>query len=213
VDARLALASDPIGGALVLHPNPSRRGDLNNPVVMAICRALQEASWTTLRFSMRAHKKPEQQLLLDESDAQAALSELRRHVSRMLVVGYSWGGLIATRMVAGQDLTSVDGLAIVSPAFNALPIGADFSPLSRWSRPLLLLAGGADDLCPREVLDAAPVGSAESTRREILDGVDHIWSGAADKAGDAVARFAIRLSGTCAEGRGSAESEAEGERG
>ena len=206
IAARLSLASDPVGGALILHPNPSRRGDMMNPVVTEICKSLQAASWTTMRFSMRVHSDPIEQLALNGQDAHAALQALQLHVAHPVVVGYSWGGLVATRLVMAPAIRT-HALAVVSPAFNLLPPGADFTALTSWQRPLLLVAGGADDLCPAEMLRKAPVNSEEATQRVVIEGVDHIWSrGAATKAGEAVATWAATLPVTKADAACSTES-------
>ena len=194
IAAQLFLAPQSAGGALVLHPNPSRRGDMENPVVSEICCALQAANWSTLRFNMRSHVEPLEQLALNGHDARAALHAAQQHFATpLVVVGYSWGGLVATRLVT-ETVAHADALAVISPAFNLLPSGVSYAALSSWQRPLLLLAGGADDFCPAEALQKASVGSEDATQRTIIEGVDHFWSrNAASKAGLSVAAWAAKL--------------------
>nr|MCU0539985.1 alpha/beta hydrolase [Desulfobacterales bacterium] len=40
-------------GVVVTHPHPLYGGDMDNPVVLAVCRAFRRKGFSTLRFNFR----------------------------------------------------------------------------------------------------------------------------------------------------------------
>ena len=65
-----------------------------------------EAVCDDLQGEAFGNEAPGEQLALNELDAQAALEALQPHVARTLVVGFSWGALVATRLVAARPPTT-----------------------------------------------------------------------------------------------------------
>ncbi len=155
--------------AVVLHPHPQYGGDMDNHVVLAVCGALAAAGATTLRFNFRGTGRS--QGAFDDgrgeaADARAAIGVVRglRLGAPLVLVGYSFGALVAAGIACQEDLQA---LILVSPpaAFAPLPLLPD-------GVDTLLITGEYDDLAPPEQLRAL-----EGPRRRVavVPQAGHAW--------------------------------------
>jgi len=155
--------------AVVLHPHPLYGGDLDNHVVITLCRVLAEVGATTLRFNFRGAGASDGDFDGGEGegrDALAALTYLRqqRPGARSVLAGYSFGAGVAAG-IAGE--ARPDALVLVSlppgmSSVRALPAGI----------PVLVITGDRDEIAPPAKL--ASLLSADA-RLVTAPGVDHFW--------------------------------------
>ena len=125
--AMLSVARDAVGVALVLHPNPLRRGTLNSQPVPAICADLQQRQWSTLRFNMRKAEDALEQLEANLADANAALDALLQatgasatgaSTATVAVIGYSWGSLVGHLLPTSYLLPLTGWLPLLTSPFR-----------------------------------------------------------------------------------------------
>ena len=162
----------PLPGMVVCHPHPLYGGDMNNPVVEALCRAGLDAGYAVLRFNFRGtgassgrHDNGE----AEADDVRAAVAELAadERVSAVDVVGgYSFGSMMALK---AADVASA--LLLVSP-----PLGMN-GLTSLPDAPTLVLSGDRDEYVEVAALQAA-AASAQDATVVIAEGADHFWWGA-----------------------------------
>jgi alpha/beta superfamily hydrolase len=154
--------------AVVLHPHPQYGGDMDNHVVMTLCRAIAEEGASTLRFNFRGTGGSAGSYeggTGEAEDARAAVAYVRewRPDARILLAGYSFGAGIAAGVAHGLELA---GLVLVS------------LPGQMASRPLpdglstLLLTGDRDPIAPPEAVRAL---EAPGRKLIVVPGVDHSW--------------------------------------
>lgn len=171
--------------AVVLHPHPQYGGDMDNHVVLALCRTLGDVGAGTLRFNFRGAGRSEGSFdggHGEAHDAIAACEYVRsRHAGALLVLaGYSFGAGVAAAVAAD---VKPDALVLVSPPAQMMP--KRLAPGAA-----LLLAGGRDPIAPPEPLRAL---EGRSTRLVVVEEADHGWWPGADRLAEAVREFVGNL--------------------
>ena len=183
LEGALHAADGATRSAVVLHPHPQYGGDMDNHVVLAICRALAACGAATLRFNFRgtggsegAHDGGGAEV----ADARAAIALMRDQCPGLPVVlaGYSFGAQVAASAAAEAGL---DALVLVSPPLAYAPLPALPAGLR-----VLAVGGASDRVCPPERLDGLREHGAGVV---IVDGVDHGWFGGVQALGDAIRSF------------------------
>ena len=187
--------SDP-GIVVACHPHPVLGGDMDNRVVVAVCRAVDEYGLASLRFNFRGVKGSAGRFSNgpgERDDLAAAVSAMRRwpgvNAGRMAVAGYSFGAGVA--IAAMGRLRAVRAFAAIAPPVSSVRSLAD----SNVKKPTLFVAGSHDRIAaPLELqrqLDRVkgPVSFAE------VPDADHSLAGREGEAAGLVARF---LAGTLA---------------
>ncbi len=178
----------PFPGAVVCHPHPQYGGDMHNNVVMALARACLGRGVAALRFNFRgvggsegAYDSGAGEL----ADVAAAVDFLRADARidalRILMVGYSFGALMALRWASAFPVSAV---VAVSPPTVAGP----FSGI-RVESPLLVAAGDSDQYCDARAIAAQQDQPGSDVRLEVFSGVDHFWWGAEDRLEEVVSGF------------------------
>lgn len=175
LEGRLREGRGPLG-VLMLHPHPQYGGDMHSPIVTAVCEAAASLGATTLRVNFRGAGGSQGGFdggAGEQDDARAALAFLRESApaARLVLAGYSFGAMIASKVAADADIVA---MLLVSPAGDAA--GGSVPSL-----PTLILTGSDD-----AYVDAAALRTRESERCRVVvaDGVDHFWWG----SGDVIAR-------------------------
>jgi alpha/beta superfamily hydrolase len=169
--------------AVVMHPHSLYGGDMDNHVVVAVCEALASMGATTLRFNFRG--VGESQGAYDDGrgeadDARAAIACIRRQAlsAKLLIVGYSFGAMIAAA-VAGESNPA--GVVLISPPAG-MPTPDALSSVAR----ALLVTGDRDPVSPAAAVMALASGTVTV---KIVRGADHGWWPGIDDLAAEVATF------------------------
>jgi alpha/beta superfamily hydrolase len=168
---------------LVLHPHPQYGGDMTNHVVMSACEALASLGAATLRFNFRGTGRSDGAFdngRGESDDARAAAAVLRTSNAgaRFVLVGYSFGAMIAARIAAD---VRPDALVLISP-----PVGMVDLPLPEATTPALIISGDRDQISPVAALRAL---EAPGRTIVIAPGVDHSWWPGLDVLSDTLKSF------------------------
>ena len=176
--------STPAAAVAVCHPHPQYGGDMENNVVMAVCRSLVSQGFAALRFNFRGVGASEgafDQGQGERNDVRAALAHLASlpdvDGERLGLVGYSFGAMVAAE-VADSDLRA---LALVSPPVAHADLRVD------WGCPALILTGDQDPIAPADRLQA--IGGASGVGLRVVSGADHSWWGFEEELVEALAEF------------------------
>jgi predicted alpha/beta-hydrolase family hydrolase len=155
--------------------------DMNNGLIVAVAGGLATAGYTTLRFNFpykeKGKKSPDSESTLVRSwqSAVAHLSNNKRFpVERVVAVGKSMGGRIASQMVAANQM-AVEALILLGYPLHA-PGKSDKlrdSHLYQIKTPMLFFAGTRDALCNMEKLRGVLKRLPGPYDLEIVDGGDH----------------------------------------
>lgn len=167
--------ASPAGVAIVCHPHPLYGGSQDNKVVTTLARCCLEAGLTVARFNFRGVGESQGHFDQGEGETEDALAVLdwlltatdaRSHA----VLGFSFGGMVATR-VAG--LRRPRQLVTVAPALHAL----DSESLPGPDCPWLLVHGQDDDVvdCEETLARARQMQAAVEVR--LMEGVGHFYHG------------------------------------
>ena len=170
-------------GAVVLHPHPSYGGDRRNIVVQALFDTLPAVGVAAVRFDFASDD-----IGAGAADAVAAIDLLPLDgAGRVVVVGYSFGALVAARVVDER----VAGWAFVAPPFGMLPAG-DAAPARTDARPKLVLTPEHDQYCPPDAARRETAGWP-SIEFESVSGADHFLGGATARVAERVTTWVSRF--------------------
>jgi len=185
---------EPSGGApvaVVCPPHPTLSGDMDNPLVIAICQALDSLGVATVRFNFRGVGQSEGEFSNGKQeghDIEAALKLAKRWPGcdgkRVGLAGHSFAAAVILRGLG--RVKSARAVALVSP-----PVAAATQSLDKLARErrLLVLAGDADRIAPSERLATLVETSGGRAQMEVVAGATHHWRGQEADAAERVARF------------------------
>jgi uncharacterized protein len=171
------------------HPWGVLGGNMHNPVVVAAARFFQQTvHWSTLRFDFAPGLRHQigfgtaqvQQL---ERLAQAVLEQTT--ATKILLVGYSYGSIIAASVTSPRTIPGLIGLVAIAPPFGVahwlfcfqsdhhLRQGREHAP----DLPRLFVMGDADNFTDVATLHATTDKHypGASSRVVVLQGVDHFF--------------------------------------
>jgi alpha/beta superfamily hydrolase len=177
------------GLVIVCHPLPLLGGNMDNALIIAICRALDGHGLASLRFNFRGVKGSEgrfsngpgeQDDLLAAMDAMTHWPGIDR--KRMAVAGYSFGAGVALGLM--DRLTAARGFAAVAP-----PISSTRSMSVAGERPILFVAGTNDRISPPVELQRALDGIDGPVKFTEMTNTDHSLAGREAEVADTVAEF------------------------
>ncbi len=145
----------PVPGVVVCHPHPVLGGDMENPVVTAICRALHRGGIASLRFDFRGVGESEGEFTngaKEGDDLRAAIRMLGSlpgvDKKRIAVAGYSFGAGVV--LGAPGQWRSVQSVVAIAPPLSTVRK----SPIARDDRPKLFVVGRLDKVAPSVELQA-----------------------------------------------------------
>jgi alpha/beta superfamily hydrolase len=116
----------------------------------------------------------------------AALDGLDRALGFVAMIGYSFGALVATRVLDPR----VGAWVLVAPPLAGVPLG----PLADDPRPKLVLAAEHDQFCPPDTI-AEAVSGWTGTQVVRVPGADHFFVGRTQPVVDETLAFLRRLAG------------------
>ena len=174
-------------GVAVCHPHPLYGGNMENNVVVALCRALADGGTTALRFDFRGvggSGGSYAAAVGERQDARAALDFLAGlpevDEGRLGLAGYSFGAVVALG-TADERLRAV---AAISPPAGGLDLAS-----CRVAVPTLLISGDGDDIAPAERLPEMAESLGEQCEARSMAGADHFWWGHEEALATAVVEF------------------------
>jgi alpha/beta superfamily hydrolase len=173
---------DPRASAVLCHAHPRFGGSKDHPILWAIRNELAHRGFAVLGFNFRGAMRSGGTFAggrRETRDVAAAIVRVRDEIAERptIVCGWSFGANVALREALDDD--RVSALALVG-----LPLGAhalDLPPLpsatelGAFGRPVLVLAGEADEYSPpepmRSFVELLPSAEAVTVR-----GTDHfLW--------------------------------------
>lgn len=175
-------ATGPRGYAVVCHPHPQMGGAMDNPIVVAVCRALAARDWTALRFDFRRVFDGGRGEMDDVAGAlDYLLASRETSPARVAVIGYSFGAEVGLRhAVRDARVGWLAGIALVQEHY-ADPF------LDDESRPKLLIAGERDAWAPSGAMTAYAARLKPPKVLEVIRGADHFFAGHEGQVGALVA--------------------------
>ena len=180
----------PYPAVVVCHSHPTLGGNMDGPLVTAICRAADAKGFATLRFNFRGVGDSEGEFTnggSEHEDVKAALNVMKRWPGvdgkRLALVAYSFGAGVALK---GLKHTKAAGsLVLIAPPVSSLR----GLRARRDRRSKLFIVGRNDKISPpgelQRVLDelTVPVNFAE------VPDADHSLNGHEEMVADRVADF------------------------
>ncbi|MDP1793209.1 MAG: alpha/beta fold hydrolase [Acidimicrobiales bacterium] len=145
-------------GAVVLHPHPSMGGDSSHPFVVDVAARLAALGATVATPDLHDP---------DVTTSAAALTDVAQSLEcdRVVLVGYSWGSIVASHATPAR----LAGRVLVAPPAS-MPLGA-----SGAMTPTLVLVPENDQYGGPDATQAALAGHL-LVAMEVIPGADHfLW--------------------------------------
>ncbi len=188
----------PRGAAVLCHPHPRHGGSKDHPLLWALRIGLASRGFAVVSFNFRGVMGSEGEYgggEVEVADVEAAVGLARSAAEGpMFVCGWSFGANVALRAAVRDQ--RIDGLALIgfplSESSLDLPSLPDDDELAAFRRPILLLAGDADQYCPVPELERLASKLPNATL-EVVAGADHYFGKREREAAGIVAGFAERL--------------------
>ena len=175
---------------VVAHPHPSHGGDMYNAFVSAAVQSFCLAGISTLRFNFSPPdgvqaegagdleaQEAEELMRVNTRELSAAVHTLQLSApsASIVVVGYSWGGLVALSAARSSLSTGIEAVALVAPPLATAPrsLHPTRRDFARW--PMLLAAGDTDEFCPANQL--RETAGANATTVIVMPGAGHFFNG------------------------------------
>ena len=180
----------PYPALIACHPHPLLGGNMDNPVVTAVCRAAAAMGLATLRFNYRGVEGSEGEFTngkREAEDIQSALNLMRQWPGidrkRLALVGYSFGAALILRELKRCKVAK--SLALIAPPASAVAA----SHIKRDKRPKLFIAGQNDRVAPPLALQRALDDVRQPVQFREIPAADHTLSGSEAHAAELAADF------------------------
>lgn len=185
----------PRAPSVICHPHPQFGGSKDHPLLWGIRIELAARGFAVLSFNFRGVMGSGGSYGggVDElKDVRAAVGRIQEEVDQdVFVCGWSFGANVALREAVDDE--RVRALALVAPPLDesraTLPPLPQPDRLEVFDRPVLLLAGQDDPVCPVSELEELARQLPKATV-EVLTGTDHYFAKREREAGRIVAEFA-----------------------
>jgi alpha/beta superfamily hydrolase len=151
--------------AVVLHPHPAMGGDRHHPLVVAVAEGLADAGVAALRIDLT---DPDVATSARRLETVAAELLAQVGVDRLLLVGYSWGSVVAATAAPAGLVARV----LVAPPVSMIDLA-----VPTVAAPSLVLVPAHDQYGGPDVVRAAMAGWPDTTIEDV-DGCDHFLAGA-----------------------------------
>ena len=167
--------------AVLCHPHPRHGGSKDHPLLWAIRNDLAARGFGILTFNFRGVMGSEGAFgggTAEMADVRAAVGVVRERVEGpTLVCGWSFGAHVALLTALHDE--RISALALLGPPVGEAPIPLPQMPgraeLKAYDRPVLLVAGEADQFCPLPELRALGRKLARATVRTVADADHFFW--------------------------------------
>lgn len=183
------------GVAVICHPHPQFGGSKDHPLLWAIRIELALRGFVVLTFNFRGVMGSEGEFgggVQELADVRAAVGRAREEMDGpTFLAGWSFGAHVALREAIDDERVAALALVGMPLVDTTLPPLPDPDRLRAYRRPVLLLAGDADQHCPEMDLRSLAEMFGNATV-EVVPGTDHYFPKREREAGRIVAEFAVR---------------------
>ena len=180
----------PYPALVACHPHPLLGGNMDNPVITAVCRAASAMGLAALRFNYRGVEGSQGEFTngkREAEDIRNALNLMRQWPGidrkRLALVGYSFGAALILREL--KRCKAAKSLALIAPPASAISA----SPIKRDKRPKLFIAGQNDRVAPPLALQRALDDVRQPVQFREIPAADHTLSRSEAHAADLAADF------------------------
>jgi alpha/beta superfamily hydrolase len=185
----------PRGSAVICHPHPQQGGSKDHPLLWAIRNELAARGFAVLSFNFRGVMGSEGGHtggVREVEDARAAVGRVREAAAGpTFLAGWSFGANVALREAVEDGRVGAVALVGMPLAESTvkLPPVPDRDALAAFDRPVLLVAGEADQFCPLPELRnlARRIPRAEVAA---FAGTDHFFWKREREVAERIGRFA-----------------------
>ena len=185
----------PRASAVLCHPHPRHGGSKDHPLLWAIRNQLAALGFGVLTFNFRGVMGSEGTYgggVTEVADVRAAVGRVLDDApSPTLVCGWSFGAYVALHEALEDE--RVGALGLVGPPLGETQLGLPEMPgrsaLRGFDRPVLLLAGEADQFCPVPELKAMGRKLPRATVR-VVENADHFFWRREREAATIIGEFA-----------------------
>lgn len=177
-------AGPPRAAVVIAGPHPELGGTMFSKVAHHAARGFARMGVVALRFNYRGTGLSEG--TFDEGrGTQADLRALLDHLDEkyevpLWVAGYAFGAWVAVH--AATTDTRVSVYAAIAPPVDDY----DFSPLVEAGKPVFIVHGSEDGLCPLSSVRRLYASLDEPRELAVVDGADHIFDGHVEEVSDAI---------------------------
>jgi alpha/beta superfamily hydrolase len=185
----------PRAGAVICHPHPRYGGSKDHPVLWALRIELNRRGFVVLAFNFRGVMGSQGVPtggVEEPADVRAAIDRIRTEVPQPLfVAGWSFGANVALRSAVDDhriDAVALLALPLADMSLDLPPL-PDTGRLARYERPVLLVAGEDDHLCPVPAL-LGVAGQIRDVRVEVVPGANHFFAKKERATAEIVGAFA-----------------------
>jgi hypothetical protein len=180
----------PYPAVVVCHAHPMLGGNMDSPLVTAICRAADARGFATLRFNFRGVGGSEGEFTngdREHEDVRAALNVMKRWPGvdgkRLALVAYSFSAGVALKGL--KQTKAARSLVLIAP-----PISSLHGPRARRDkRSMLFIVGRNDKISPTDELQRVLDDMADSVSFVEIPDADHGLIGHEGQVADKVAEF------------------------
>ena len=199
-------SASPCPGVVVCHPHPALGGDMEHPLVTAICRAAGREGIASLRFNFRGVGDSEGEPTNGdrERDDLGAACEILKLLpgvdpARLAIAGYSFGASVVLRGL--RRCKSARAMVMIAPPLTALRR----SRIAGDKRPKLFVVGQRDRIAPSVDLQTALEEVRPPVELEEVPDADHTLEGHEEAVAERVAQFLVATLNTTEPGPASRE--------
>jgi uncharacterized protein len=190
------------GSAVICHPLPTAGGSKDHPLLWAIRSELAHRGFAVLAFNFRGVMGSEGEFgsgVAEVMDVRAAITAAQAQPFPLFVAGWSFGAHVALREAVDDERVGALALVGLPLAHIERAVGEDPLPelpglegVERFTRPVLLLSGEADQYSPSSLLRGL-AERLDDAIVEIVPGADHYFSKREGEAARIVGEFAERV--------------------
>ncbi len=182
----------PYPAFVVCHPHPLLGGDMDNPLVTAICGAAHDEGIATLRFNFRGVGESRGEFTNgrdEQQDVKSAIEFLKvlpgTDAEKIGLVGYSFGAGVV--MAGARGYKSVRSFALIAPPLSSF----DKSSLTTAKTPKLFVVGQKDGVVPSVDLQSALDEVRQPVQFIEVSDADHSLSGHQEDVAARVCSFML----------------------
>ena len=181
---------EPYAALVLCHPHPTLRGNMDNPIISAICASADRLGIATLRFNFRGVDGSEGEFTngeTEQEDVKAALNLARNwpgiDKKRVALVGYSFGAGVILRGL--RNYKNAASLTLIAPPISAV----QESCIRGDKRPKLFMVGQNDRIVDSAELQRALDEVREPVQFREIPETDHSLRGHEQEIADRTVQF------------------------